>query len=369
MIGEKEIRESGFISMLREAFPGSRLGYDAAVLRPPEGDALFASDAVVEGVHFDSAISTLGQAVEKAVTSNVSDIYAMGGEPVSAVFTAGLAPGCAAADAESIIGGLSRACGVYGLSLSGGDTVLSPGGYFFNIAIIGRAEPSSAVLRSGAREGDILVLCGDIGGSMAGMRILSLAAGKGAVGDPLDALLPARGDDRARSLKAAGSLSTAGGDGDMLRALEDQGLSDEYMPALALSARHLVPFAEAPGWPAGGPRRAGVTAMIDISDGLSRDLRSLCAESGAGAVVLAGALPAHPSLEVLSGSAALTGLLVSSGEEYRLLAAAADGSGLPKGCAVIGRIAPEHEGILLEGEDGERAGMPVSGYEHGFGGD
>ncbi|MCK4237121.1 MAG: hypothetical protein KAX38_08365, partial [Candidatus Krumholzibacteria bacterium] len=157
------MKEREIIESLREAFPDAALGDDAAVLPGEKGELLVAADAVVEGVHFERSYSTLAQAVQKVITSNVSDIFAMGGKPDSIIFTAGLPKGFGKGELSEIIEGLKKGCGVYRLKLAGGDTVLSSGGLFFNMAILGDVRRGRAVLRRGACEGDTLVLFGDCG--------------------------------------------------------------------------------------------------------------------------------------------------------------------------------------------------------------
>ena len=99
------MNEGRFIDMLRAAFPDAGLGDDTAVLPAPAGELLFAADAVVDGVHLDLRYGSLAQAAAKAVTANVSDVYAMGGEPVAVTVTAGLPAGLGDEDAADLVRG------------------------------------------------------------------------------------------------------------------------------------------------------------------------------------------------------------------------------------------------------------------------
>ncbi len=358
------MRELEVIDRLRRAFPDCGIGDDAAVLPAPRGEMLFAADAAVEAVHFDRGFCTLSQAVQKLVTSNVSDIFAMGGSPGSIVFTAALPPGCTPADVDSIIDGLRRACTQYGIKLAGGDTVSSPHGFCFNVAIVGEAPRGRSVLRSGARVGDALVLFGEIGLSRAGLDILSRSLEE-----------PASGLGDALPL-----VSIASSPAELERLTRALGWIPRAHEAARCIQRHLVPLAiplDAALLDADPPC---VTAMIDISDGLGKDLRTLCAESGVGAVIDEESLPIPPAIGAFRGleGEALIDFALSSGEEYVLLAgispeavgrlrAGVAARGEAAGAAtVIGVTVPADKGITLIGGSGNKRSMPKLGYEHAF---
>jgi thiamine-monophosphate kinase len=351
------MKEIEVIDRLRAAFPDCGIGDDAAVLPAPRGEMLFAADAAVEGVHFDRRLSTLSQAVQKLVTSNVSDIFAMGGSPGSIVFTAALPAGCASADVDGIIDGLKRSCAQYGIMLVGGDTVSSPGGFCFNVAIVGEVPRGRAVMRSGAREGDALVLFGEIGPSRAGLSILS---------SPTPELK-----------KAISLVSIASSPAELDRVAGVLGRLAHATEAARFIQRHLVPLAIPLDAALLDADPALVTAMIDISDGLGKDLRTLCAESGVGALIREEALPVPPAVGELCGleGEALVDFALASGEEYALLAAVspeaaehmgggATGSGA--GATVIGIAVPAADGIVLVDARRKRRTMPNLGYEHSF---
>jgi thiamine-monophosphate kinase len=352
------MRELEVIDRLRAAFPDCGIGDDTAVLPAPRGEMLFAADAAVESVHFDRRFCTLSQAVQKLVTSNVSDVFAMGGSPGSIVFTAALPPGCASADVDSIVDGLRRSTKQYGIKLVGGDTVSSPYGYCFSVAIVGDVPRGRSVLRSGARVGDALVLFGEIGLSRAGLDILARSFEEPASG-PGDALpLVSIASSPAELEHLAGAL------GQIPHARE----------AARCVQRHLVPLAVPLDASLLDADPARVTAMIDISDGLAKDLRTLCEESGVGAAIREDALPIPPAIGELRGLAgeSLVDFALSSGEEYVLLAAMSPeaagrpNSGAPCGAAVIGTIVPASEGIILVDRNGKRRPLPKLGYEHTF---
>jgi thiamine-monophosphate kinase len=137
---------------------------------------------------------------------------------------------------------------------------------------------------------------------------------------------------------------------------------------ILLSAKqHLVPLASplAPFLSRGGA--TALTSMIDVSDGLAKDLRTLCAESGVGAIIEEAALP------VAAGAAELFGLkgrklvdfAISSGEEYVLLGTTRAKRPPPTG-RVIGRVVDARDGIALVDARGRGRPLPELGYEHSF---
>jgi thiamine-monophosphate kinase len=362
------MREREFIAALQRAFPEALLGDDAASHRLEArggrsgGMIVLSTDAVVEGVHFDRRYGTLSQALQKLVTSNVSDIYAIGGRPETVLLTAGLPRGCTAGDAEEIIGGLKKGTSFYGVSLAGGDTVESGAVFFFNISIIGAQDSSMPVPRGGAGVGDSIVVFGTCGGSLLGLTLLRHLSGvrrkegppgRNAAGLPpwneLSGILSELSidtDDAAIGLLAGGRGATVG-------------------HLLSLAKQHLVP--EARPLPDDLLRAdpAIVTAMIDVSDGLARDLRNLCEASCVGAVLDEEALPVPEGLPHLLGGEAdyRREVVLSSGEEYVMLATCRE---KPPAGTVVGTIVPQEEGVTVVGRDGRKRELPDIGYEHTF---
>ena len=364
------MRERDIIRRIREAFPDSGIGDDAAVLPAPEGRLLLASDAVVEGVHFRREFSNLCQAVQKGVTSNVSDIFAMGGVPAAIVITAGIPKGGGGEEVDEMIVGLQTAARAYGLQIAGGDTVLSPGGFFFDVAIAGGLERDEPTARAGAKPGDALVIFGECGGSLAGLELLEALHGKSAAQFRIPGLEILHGDMLASIAGLITALDILTKESGIEAMCAENGLPEISAAALGLIKRHLVPLARPLDPALLGGRGGEIHAMIDISDGLSRDLVNLCAESGVGAVIEESALPVPGAIAALfaAGRSALTNLALSSGEEYALLAAVGDaGDGdTPAGGTVIGRIAEAEKGIVLRRTDGSEMPLPEGGYEHSF---
>ncbi len=290
----------------------------------------------------------------------------MGGEPAGIVFTAGLPGRCTEEDLVSIIDGLEKTSEAYGIKLFGGDTVLSPSGYFFDVAIIGSVpEGFDPFRRSGARPGDLLVLIGEVGGSLAGLRLLEGLSGDGSAG-PLESLLPPP-DDWMTLREATRALSVDTTRADIEAECAARKLPEGAADVLTLIGRHIAPLTLKPPVNCSPEWAAAVTAMIDISDGLGKDLGSLCAESGVGAVITEDAIPVPAAVAgAMRGEREkLTRFALSSGEEYIALAAVDPGP-VPPGAVVIGMVTGEEDGLLIEGAGGMTRPLPPMGYEHEF---
>lgn len=115
----------------------------------------------------------------------------------------------------------------------------------------------------------------------------------------------------------------------------------------------------------------GVRACIDITDGLSRDVKHLCTESSCGALVYENSIPISKSLRDLPRSAALTHAL-NDGEDFELLLAVDYDSGNEllekwengRTLTFLGELREQDRGISIRGEDGVERPLLDGGYEH-----
>ena len=149
------------------------LGDDAALLTPPPGRTLvLAADAMVAGVHFlpEDPPETIGR---KLLRVNLSDLAAMGAAPLGYLMTCGFARGTTDAWIEAFARGLAADQAEFGLSVLGGDTVVTPGPATFSLTILGHVAPGRALRRKGARAGDDVWVSGTIGDGALGLLALT----------------------------------------------------------------------------------------------------------------------------------------------------------------------------------------------------
>lgn len=289
------------------------IGDDAAVL---DDGTILALDMVVDGVHVSRATHSPADIGHTALAVNISDIAAMGGVPVAAMVGLGVPDDLPAGDVDVMYEAMDDLAGDNAMSVVGGDVSASPV-LTLSVAICGRtADGVQPVLRSGAREGDLLVVSGPLGGSAAGLLLL---------GDSrLRATVP-----HADALVAAHLRPTP---------LVDDGL-------------HLA--------------ESGASAMIDISDGLLLDADRLARASGLRAEIDLGAVPRAPGVDHVASATGLEPdvLAATGGEDYQLLAAVPPVAGLEPHVTVVG--------VLRRGEPGVvalRHGVDVTprrlGWEH-----
>jgi thiamine-monophosphate kinase len=277
--------EFGFIDRLRATYAGAAgdslavpLGDDAAVLDVPPGlQVVVSTDLLIEGVHFRRDWSDPYSIGWKAAAVNLSDMAAMGADPTFAFVSLALTTEDTVESLERLYDGLSDCLNRYGARLAGGDTNAGPGGLSINITQIGTVSSGTALTRSGARPGDILLVTGTLGDSAAGL-----------------ALLQAHGPAK----------------------------SEKLSHALLTTHRRPQPRIVA----ARAARETGfVHACMDISDGLAGDLPKLCAASGVGARIHTASLPLSEALRAAEKHLEKTALeyALAGGEDFELLLAVA----------------------------------------------
>ncbi|MDH3744032.1 MAG: thiamine-phosphate kinase [Acidobacteriota bacterium] len=313
-----------------------RVGDDAALLpAPPRGGWAATVDQQIEAVHFLSGTAPATVA-RRLLAVNLSDLAAMGAEPVYALLTVAAPPTFAFRD---FYDSLLRACGKAGVELVGGDVARAPR-LHTSLTLLGRRPRRGRwVRRRNGRAGDRLWVGGVLGESAAG-RLL-LAAGARPSG---------RGIELPRRFTAAPQVAAA---------------------AKRAVRRHLAPRPqlELGRW-LGTRRRA---AAIDISDGLLLDLERLCRESVVGALIETSQLPLARHCDDL---ATLLGglprqdsirLALSGGEDYVLLFSLPPAVKPPShfGCTPIGELRRE-TGVRLEGisRSGLVSGLASTGWDH-----
>ncbi len=145
------------------------IGDDCAIINSPDNQQLVVSiDTLISGVHFPEQTSPEAIA-HKALAVNLSDLAAMGAEP--AWFTLALTlPKADESWLTSFSSALFKLAEEFNISLIGGDT--TRGKLAITIQVAGYVPQGRALLRSGARAGDIIALTGSLGAASIGLDIV-----------------------------------------------------------------------------------------------------------------------------------------------------------------------------------------------------
>ena len=272
-------------------------GDDAAVLRAPDGRFVVTTDTMIHGPDFRLAWSTPHDLGWKAAATNLADIAAMGALPTALVVAVAAPADTPVSVLEGIADGLRGACerlapgcGVVGGDLSSSATLT------IAVTALGDLQGRDAVLRSGARPGDVVAVSGALDLAARGLELL------------------------------------------FERAVDDTGAPDA---ARAIAVRREFPAEieaqlapEPPLLDGPAAALAGATAMLDVSDGLAIDGRRIATASGVRLDIDSRALESPTSL--------------TGGEAHALLATFPDGAALPRGFRVIGRVLAG-EGLSVDG--------------------
>jgi len=250
------------------------IGDDCAVLEPEPGAALLATtDLLLEDVHFRRRWAEPADIGWKSLAVNISDIAAMGGRPRWALVALACPEGTGVGDIVAFYEGALALARTHDVAIVGGDTSSSPAGWLINVTVLGQAV--APCLRSTARPGDVVAVTGALGRSAAGLAVLE------------------------RDRAPAGISAT---------------------DVAQVTAAHLRPrprVSEGQWLAAAG----GVTAMMDLSDGLGIDLPRLVGESRAGALVDVERLPVDDATRAVARGLGVDPLAwaTGGGEDYELL--------------------------------------------------
>lgn len=313
------------------------IGDDCAICRPSgKEDLVITTDLLVEDRHFTLETCRPEDIGWKVGAANLSDIAAMGASPAAFLLAAAFPPQRQPVF-QRMMAGLSRILDQFETPLAGGD--LSAAGLFFLCAtVVGRVSRGRALRRDGARPGDAVYITGEPGYSGAGLCLIQAGY---------------RLDEEDQVLAPAGSGCAAD--------------TTELVRACLL--KHLRPV---PRLPAGLllSKTGGVTAAIDTSDGLAKDLRQICMNSGVGARLENNALQA-----LIHGTMVTMDDIWGGGEDFELLftlSASAEKEvvdiwtqrdDLPA-LHRIGEISAEHPGELRVIRNGAEEQPSRDGYDH-----
>ncbi len=312
------VREFAAISRLERVFRAhSRavevgIGDDAAVLKP-SGRLVWTVDSAVEHVHFERAWLAPRDLGWRSFQAAASDVCAMAGQPTLALSSVIFPAQFGAAELLQLARGQQAAARALGCVIVGGN--LARGAELsITTTVLGSAQ--RPLLRSGAKPGDELWLCGELGLAAAGLRLLQRG-------------IRPNGGAAQRALRAFARPRA------------------QLALGLALARR--------------------AHAAIDISDGLAGDARHVARASGVRLVLDRALLDASlsPALRTVSKQLGVSplDLALYGGEDYALLAAGPRRA-RPKLARVIGRV-EEGSGVWLA--DAERRVRAGAGFEHAGG--
>lgn len=312
------------------------IGDDAAVVEPTSQTWWhITTDLLAEGIHFNFKSAAPESVGYRAAMANLSDLAAMGATPRYLLISLAIPKTLASAHIFKLYSGLMNACRRARVALIGGDTSASKAGLFLSITLIGTTPTRQALFRHGAQVDDLIYVTGTLGDSLAGLRLL----------------MPLHKAQRSSKSRIA------------LSALHQRFLIN----------RHFHPTARvAEGQWLNQERLA--SSAIDVSDGLSGDLRHLCEASQVGAEVELEKLPISAACRAYGKAAGRSPvqLALSGGEDYELLFTAApdcrskiERQARAHGYRVtcIGTIRPKRFRMQMS-SGGQRQPLPVTSYEH-----
>ncbi|MBX3277357.1 MAG: thiamine-phosphate kinase [Acidobacteria bacterium] len=305
------------------------IGDDAAVWRTRDGfENVITVDLLVEDIDFRRDYAVARLLGHKALVVSLSDIAAMGARPRYSLLTLAIPGGFDDGFWSEFFDGYFALAARCGVTLIGGDISTSPDRFAIDSIVIGECMRGRAVRRAGAQPGDAVYVTGAIGASAAGLELLKNGARAGQAGNDLvqSALMAhLRPEPRTEFGARVGELQLA-------------------------------------------------HAMIDISDGLGRDLAHICEASGASAVIDFDAVPIAGEVGLICEDREFAfAFAAGGGEDFELLVAA-DGGREPElmdaasACGApitrIGEIIEARDSRLYLRRDGKQTPMIARGYEH-----
>ncbi|MEY3199773.1 MAG: thiamine-phosphate kinase [Bacteroidota bacterium] len=333
-----ELGEFGLIDHLTNKFElknaNSLLGVgdDAAVIAISDEEVmLLSTDMLIEGIHFNLMYMPLKHLGYKAVAVNVSDICAMNGTAEQITVSLAVSSRFPLEALEELYDGIRIACENYKVDLVGGDTTSSTSGLIINISVVGRVKKEEITYRSGAKEMDLLVVTGDLGGAYIGLQVLEREKEVFKANPTIQPDLDGHDYIIERQLKPEARKDIIG----FLKELE------------------VVP-----------------TSMIDISDGLASEIIHLCKASNVGCYVYDEKIPidAKTSMMAIDFNLDPSTCALNGGEDYELLFTIkqSDFEKIQSNphMTVIGHITDATDGIYFIDKNGSALELEAQGWKH-----
>ena len=150
------------------------IGDDCAIYKAEQNtEQLISTDTMVEGVHFSFHYMMPYDVGYRLMTANLSDVAAMGGIPRQIVLSVAAPDHVDTVILDEIYRGIKDQCMRYQLNILGGDTVRTEGPMVWTVTIIGEVPKGTAVMRSGAKVGDVVGVTNYVGYAATGLGALS----------------------------------------------------------------------------------------------------------------------------------------------------------------------------------------------------
>jgi thiamine-monophosphate kinase len=306
------------------------IGDDAAVIDPQGLMQLITTDMLVEGVHFDLGYVPLKHLGYKAIIVNLSDVYAMNAQPRQVTVAIAISNRFSLEAVDELYAGMLAACSTYGVDLVGGDTTSSTSGLVLGITAIGAAKKADIVYRHGAKEGDLLVVSGDLGGAYMGLQVL----------------------EREKAVFK-----------------EDPNMQPDLAGFDYILERQLKPEARKDVIALFSEMKLRPTAMIDISDGLASEAMHIARRSELGVKLYEEKIPIDPVTYRTARDFNLdpTTCALNGGEDYELLFTIAQGDyekvkGSPH-FTVVGHMTDAASGHQLVDRQGGQHELKAQGWD------
>lgn len=264
--------EFQFLENLRRKYSLEKIGDDCAVLpKDKQTDLVITTDLLVEDIDFRLDWSKPEFIGHKSLAVSLSDVAAMGAKPVWSMVSVGVPEKVWKTDfVDEFYEGYLNLAEKYGVELVGGDVSKTPDKIVVDSIAAGEVKKNKAVLRSGAKIGDLICVTGKLGGAALGLKLL------------------------------------------------ENGEVFENSNHKNLLLRQLAPNPQiAIGQILGAKNLA--TAMIDLSDGLSSDLTHICRSSKVGAKIFAEALPVESKISDFKFEIDKFLFTLNGGEDFELL--------------------------------------------------
>lgn len=305
-------------------------GDDAAIINSSK-EILVSSDMLVEGIHFDMAFTPLKHLGYKSVIVNISDIYAMNGNPKQITVGLAISSKYTLEAIEEFYDGILLACEKYKVDVIGGDITSCINGLTISITAIGEAMKKEIVKRSGAKENDLLITTGDLGGAYMGLNVLQ------------------------REKEVWKSNPNMQPELDNYNYILERQLKPE-------ARRDVIEFL----------KKCNVipTSMIDISDGLASEVFHICTSSNVGCQLYEEKIPIDPQTYQTSMdfNTNPTVSALNGGEDYELLFTInqKDYEKIKNdpNLTVIGHITKKSQGINLIGNGKTSTPLQAQGWNH-----